>query len=185
MAVYRNISLSFWTDSKVDESFTPEDKYFYLYLLTNPHTNLCGCYEISKRQMSIETGYNIETVTHLLERFEKVHGVIRYDYQTRELLVINWSKYNWTRSQKFLKAVNRDKEMIKNTSFRQYVDNLINGYGISNEKYPMDTTVSVSVSDTVTDTVSVSDTEREKKREKTRKVLEEAHNIWLETRGNK
>ena len=43
MAVFRTISNSFWTDSKVDDTFTPEDKYFYLYLLTNPHTNICGC----------------------------------------------------------------------------------------------------------------------------------------------
>ena len=39
MATYRNIHLSFWTDSKVDEEFTPEDKYGYLWCLSNPHTN--------------------------------------------------------------------------------------------------------------------------------------------------
>ena len=58
MAFYRNISINFWTDSKIDDDFTPEDKYFYLYLLTNPHTNICGCYEISMKQMERETGYN-------------------------------------------------------------------------------------------------------------------------------
>ena len=46
MAIYRNVSMSFWTDSKVADDFTAEDRYFYLYLFTNPHTNLCGCYEI-------------------------------------------------------------------------------------------------------------------------------------------
>ena len=30
MAVYRTIHISFWTDTKVVDDFTPEDKYFYL-----------------------------------------------------------------------------------------------------------------------------------------------------------
>ena len=33
MAIYRNVSMNFWTDSKVDDEFTPEEKYFMLYLL--------------------------------------------------------------------------------------------------------------------------------------------------------
>ena len=31
MASYRNISMDFWTDSKVVDDFTPEDRYIYLY----------------------------------------------------------------------------------------------------------------------------------------------------------
>lgn len=27
MAIYRNVQLSFWTDNKVEDDFTPEDKY--------------------------------------------------------------------------------------------------------------------------------------------------------------
>ena len=56
MANYRNISMDFWQDSKVVDDFTPEDRYMYLYCMTNPHTNLCGCYEISVKQMANETG---------------------------------------------------------------------------------------------------------------------------------
>ena len=52
MASYRNISMDFWTDSKVVDDFTPEDRYIYLYCMTNPHTNLCGCYEVSIKQIA-------------------------------------------------------------------------------------------------------------------------------------
>lgn len=38
MARYRNVSTSFWEDNKVVDDFTPEDKYIYLYCMTNPHT---------------------------------------------------------------------------------------------------------------------------------------------------
>ena len=77
MAIYRTVHITFWTDPKVDDDFTPEDKYFYLYLLTNPHTTLCGCYEISMKQMVRETGYNEDTVKRLLKRMEYTHGVIQ------------------------------------------------------------------------------------------------------------
>ena len=62
MASYRNISMDFWTDSKVVDDFTPEDRYIYLYCMTNPHTNLCGCYEVSIKQIANETGYNNDSV---------------------------------------------------------------------------------------------------------------------------
>ncbi|WP_267909764.1 hypothetical protein [Staphylococcus haemolyticus] len=39
MAKYRHVQTSFWSDARVSEEMTPEDKYFYLYLMTNEHTN--------------------------------------------------------------------------------------------------------------------------------------------------
>ena len=95
MAIYRNVMMSFWTDRKVADEFTPEDRYFYLYLFTNPHTNLCGCYEISFKQTIAETGYSRDSIENLLKRFETVHNVIRYSAATGELLILNWYKYNW------------------------------------------------------------------------------------------
>ena len=94
MAIFRNVHVTFWTDAKVVDDFTPEDKYFYVYLITNPHTNLCGCYEISMKQMSDELGYNKETIEKLIDRFHKIHRVLDYDRQTKEMLLYNWSKYN-------------------------------------------------------------------------------------------
>ena len=52
MAKGRLISTNFWMDGKVEDDFTPEDKYAYLWCLTNPHTNLCGCYEVSIKPVS-------------------------------------------------------------------------------------------------------------------------------------
>lgn len=73
---YSNLSMSFWTDSKIDDDFTPEDKYFFLYLLSNPHTSVTGCYEISMKQMERETGYNTDTITRLIQRMQDVHKEI-------------------------------------------------------------------------------------------------------------
>ena len=71
MASYRNISMDFWTDSKVVDDFTPEDRYIYLYCMTNPHTNLFGCYEVSIKQIANETGYNNDSVERLLKRLDE------------------------------------------------------------------------------------------------------------------
>ena len=98
MAIYRSVNMSFWTDTKVVDTFTPEDKYFMLYCLTNSHTNILGCYEISVKQMANETGYSQDSVNNLLERFSKVHKIIEYDFKTKEILIRNWYKYNWSKS---------------------------------------------------------------------------------------
>ena len=154
MAIYRNIQMAFWTDSKVIDDFTPEDKFFYLYLLTNPHTNLCGAYEISVKQMSDETGYSRDTIEKLLKRFAEVHKVAYYSQDTKELLVINWHKYNWTASEKFRKPLLKEINSVKNNNFKNYLLDLFNGTDTVSIPYPYgsDTTV------TVTDTVTVSDT---------------------------
>ena len=149
MAIFRCVSPSFWSDPKVDDDFTPEDKYFYLYLLTNPHTTLSGCYELGKRQASRELGYNEETVDRLIYRMETVHNVIRYDKATKEILLLNWHKYNWSKSPKCLKGVEYSLQNIKSDAFRKYcADTLSIQY-----RYSIDTTVSVSVTEPITETV--------------------------------
>lgn len=164
MAIYRNISLSFWDDNKVVDDFTPEDRYFYLYLLTNPHTNLIGCYEVSLKQMSNETGYNVETVERLLDRMQNTHEVIMYSKGTKEILIKNWSKYNWTRSEKLLKNVENVANYVKNEGLKNEMQKIIKNYKKNKElpessgkiAYPMYTSVDTdtdSVSVTVSDTV--------------------------------
>lgn len=157
MAIYRNIQLSFWTDNKILDDFTPEDKYFYLYLLTNPHTNICGCYEISYKSMSDDTGYNKETIIRLLERFDKVHGVIKFSPSTKEVLILNWYKYNWSKSNKVLTGACNVAKYIKNESFKKYIFDTIesvrnNTLNIPYE-YPMETSVSDTDTDSASDTV--------------------------------
>ena len=127
MALYRNIQTSFWTDTKITDDFTPEDRYFYLYLFTNPHTNLCGCYEISLRQMANETGYNKDSIERLLDRFENIHKVIEFSDETKEILLINWHKYNWTKSKDFRKALYREIESVKNPHFKEILKELCEG----------------------------------------------------------
>lgn len=151
MAIYRTISMGFWTDTKIVDEFTPEDKYFMLYCLTNPYTNLCGCYEISIKQITRDTGYNEETIQKLLERFDNKYNIIKYSNSNKELYIRNWYKYNWTKSDKLDKPLLNEIKKIKTISFKQELCELYNKrdtvsipYG-----YPMDTSVSVSVNNNI------------------------------------
>lgn len=152
MAIYRNVSLSFWEDIKIVDDFTPEDRYFYLYLLTNPHTNLLGCYQVSFKQMINETGYNKDTIEKIIDRMVNIHNVIIFDSKTNEIFIKNWYKYNWTRSEKLLKKVEKLIEYIKSEELKKHLEKILNQYRVSiGYQYTMDTSVSVSVSDSVTD----------------------------------
>lgn len=150
MGNYRNITVNFWNDSKIDDCFTPEDKYFYLYLLTNPHTNISGCYEISNKQIERETGYNETTVKYLINRMHVYHGVIDYSEETKEVYIYNWYKYNWTTSPKVQQSCRYFADLIKNKSFKRDMELLIDRYFQKRKE---------AKEKTVTDTVTVTDTE--------------------------
>ena len=91
MAVKRIVSTEFWTDKKVVEQFTPEDKFFFLYLLTNPHTTQLGIYQLIPKIAAFETGYNSESIASLIERFQK-HNVIAISSSTGEIAVKHYLK---------------------------------------------------------------------------------------------
>lgn len=148
MASYRNIQMSFWTDAKVLEQFSANEKYMYLYLLTNPHTSLCGCYEISFMTTAVETGLKKPVVEKLIRSLIQ-KGVIDYSNDTNEVLILNWHKYNWTSSEKFRTSVEKVVRHVRCLKFQQYLNDLLkctDTVSIQYE-YPTDTSVSVSVSD--------------------------------------
>ena len=148
MAIYRNVSLTFWEDIKIVDNFTPEDRYFYLYLLTNPHTNLLGCYQLSFKQMINESGYSKNKVEKLIDKMENVHKVVKFDENTNEIYIKNWHKYNWTKSDKLLKCVEKEIPTIKSEKLKEEMLKKFKKYTVSiGYIYGMHTTTAVSVTD--------------------------------------
>lgn len=93
MGIKRIVDTSFWTDGKVDE-FSPEDKYFMLYLLTNPFSTQLGIYGISIKQVAFQLGYSMDTVRVLLDRFENKYGIIIYSKETSEIAIKNFLRHS-------------------------------------------------------------------------------------------
>lgn len=143
MAKYRQVHVEYWQDGFVLD-LTPEEKYFYLYLMTNSKTTQCGIYELPKRIIETETGYNRETVEKLLKRFVD-YGKILYDESTREVMILNWLKYNRIASPKVISCIQNEISQVKSEEFKnrfistskqlQYgIDTLSIDYGEEEEK---------------------------------------------------
>ena len=142
LALYRQIFIEFWKDPKVTEEMSAEDRYALLYLLTNPHTTQIGIYQITKRQMAFDLGYSTESVGAILERFEKLLGIIRYNPETREIAIKNWGKYNLKRGGKpIMDCVRGELEKVKDKNLIEYVADSIPNETIKNEflRYVNDT----------------------------------------------
>lgn len=126
MARFRMVHTEFWNDPMVMEEMTPEDKYFFLYLLTNPNTTQIGIYEITKKQMAFDMGYSIETINSLLDRFLKHHKLIKYNSDTREVAIRNWGKYNLIRGGKpMLDCVSSELKEVKDSELVKYVSEAV------------------------------------------------------------
>lgn len=159
MAIYRTFYPNFWKDPKVVDTFTPEDKYFMLWAVTNDHVNITGCYEISLKQISDDMGYNKESVEHIIKRFNDIHKNILYDFDTKELLVLNFHKYNWTKSPKLDNQIRLGIESVKSSLFKGLLAEKFNERESVSDTlcipyaYGSNSTVTVTVTDSVTDTV--------------------------------
>ena len=142
MGIKRIVDTSFWTDGKVDE-FSPEDKYFMLYLLTNPFTTQLGIYEISIKQVAFQLGYSADAVNVLLDRFENKYGVIINSPETKEIAIKNFLRHSIVKGGApvrdcLIKEINRVKNRnliaqvfahIKdNEGLNETVKNLISDY---------------------------------------------------------
>ena len=125
-AVKRIVSTSFWTDPMVSDTYSCEDKYFMLYLLTNPHTTQLGIYPLPISQAANELGYSKENVKVLIDRFEKKYDTIRYSEETGELAIKNFLRHSIVKGGKpVFDCLVREEECIKNKSLVSYViDNL-------------------------------------------------------------
>lgn len=134
MAVYRQVQITFWQDEFV-LNLTPEEKFFYLYLMTNSKTTQCGIYELPKRVVEFETGYNAETVDKLLQRFTE-YGKILYCNENKEIILLNWIKYNGSNSPKVKRCVEKELKAVKTDAFVEKYISLSIEYGYSIDTQP-------------------------------------------------
>ena len=181
--------MSFWTDTKVVDDYTPEDRYFMVWALTNPYTNIIGCYEVSTKQIARDLGYdpNSNIVENLLKRFKEIHKTIDYDFDTKELMVVNWNKYNWSSSPKLDSPLYTAIESVKSDLFHDRLAAIYNNRDSVKEnedmvsipyRYGTDTTITntipitSSITNAISNTISKSISNKE--------LEEEFEIIWKE-----
>lgn len=136
MAIYRPVHISFWQDDFVIE-LTKEQRYFYLYLMTNSKTKQSGVYEIPKNLVCFETGCSMEEVDQLLDFFAKKNKII-YDESTKEILIVNWIKYNPCNSRNISNCVISEIKNLKSSKLKKnfliFFENFNKGIGREKNK---------------------------------------------------
>ncbi len=128
MAKYRTVHTSFWDDTKVIDEFTSDDKYLFLYILTNQKANQIGCYELPISQIMRDTRLSKSKIEKIFQKFEEKLQVIVYDYETKEVFIKNWHKYNWLNSVLTKKCIEKEYEMIKSDYLKELISPLYGAY---------------------------------------------------------
>lgn len=89
MAQNRYVSTYFWKDNYVVD-LDPIEKLLFIYLLTNPNTNIAGAYEINVRQIAFDTGIDKDMVLKIINRFEHDN---KLTYCKGYIIIRNWIKH--------------------------------------------------------------------------------------------
>lgn len=119
MGIKRIVDMGFWTDGKVD-GFSWEDKYFMLYLLTNPYSKQLGIYEISIKQAAFQMGCSVEVFNVLLDRFETKYGIIMVSRENEfacEVAILNYLRHSIVKGGKPVEdCLRKEMTLVKNRS---------------------------------------------------------------------
>lgn len=126
MEVFTKVERGYWQDEFILE-LTPEQKFFYLYLMTNNKVNTLGAYVFPLTMSTVELGYNKETVLKLLDHFAQV-GKIIWDETTKEVFLLNWPKRNWNRKTATLRALKKDFDALKSPVLREKISAMLSAF---------------------------------------------------------
>lgn len=146
MATYRQVYTSFWQDDFI-LTLSPTEKYFYLYLMTNSKTNICGIYELPRAIAVLETGLQLQKINELLKKFEYSYNKIACSKITNEICILNWKKYNENKSPFVKTAIDSALLLVKDRELIDYRDGVktVSTQCIDH----IDTRVSVSLEDSL------------------------------------
>ena len=78
MAKYRIINTKFWSDNYISD-LDPSEKLLFLYFISNPYTNICWIYEITLKQIALDTGFDKEMILRMLDRFKRDEKIFHFD----------------------------------------------------------------------------------------------------------
>lgn len=124
--VFTRVERGYWQDEFILE-LTPEQKFFYLYLMSNSKVNTLGAYVFPMTMSTLELGYNRDTVKKLLDHFVEA-GKIMYDETTNEVFLLNWPKRNWNKRTATLRALKKDVDALKSPVLREKISAMLSAF---------------------------------------------------------
>ena len=131
-SIKRIVDTGFWSDEKV-MNFSPEDKYFWLFLLTNEYTTQLGIYYLPIKKAALDLGYSVESVEVLLERFEHKYELIKYSKLTDEVAINNYLLYSIVKGGKpVYDCLIKEQSQVKDKRLLEHVYNHLSNKDINN-----------------------------------------------------
>jgi hypothetical protein len=115
MSMYKQIQEKFWQSDFVLE-LKPEERYFYMYLITNTMTTHCGVYKFNLKLAELETGLTPEVIEKHLSTFES-RGKIVISKTSKEIMIVNWFKHNFKSNKKTIASINKELKEVKDKEF--------------------------------------------------------------------
>jgi hypothetical protein len=134
VATQRYISTSFWDDPWI-RKLTRDDRYLYLYFLTNPLTNIAGVYQIGIDRIAFDTGFAEKEASDIIKRFEEAGKA--YYYHEEFMILPTWPKHQkWEKHSKINAGIKAcleklDPDLIsflKSIGYRYPMDSLSIAY---------------------------------------------------------
>lgn len=89
---YRAVDEAFWTDPKV-RSLTQQEKFLFLYFITNPHASFSGLYYLPIPTVIFETGL-LETAVREGINTLSVGSMVLHDEPNSLFWVVNMARFN-------------------------------------------------------------------------------------------
>ena len=110
---------TFWT-SPTFKDYSAKDKYLLFYLLSNPHSNFCGCYQIHPAQIAEETGLARDDILTGLQRLAEGNAIC-FSEMTNELLIGDGLRQSFISSPRMEKRLRKEIGRIRHPVFRIFV----------------------------------------------------------------
>ena len=126
MAKNRMINTKFWDDNYIT-TLDFKEKLIFLYLLTNPLTNISGVYEVSLNRIAFDTGIDSLSIQETLSKFSKSDKIYYIDGW---IFIRNFSKHQKAKSRKIQIGIKHSLSEIP-AKVKQKIDSLSIAFDIS------------------------------------------------------
>ena len=93
MRQYSKISPTIWRSKKFRKLESDDARLAYFYLITCPHSNSAGCFDLPLVYGGADLGWQTERFGKAIDRLSSV-GLIRFDGDENTVLIENWAKFN-------------------------------------------------------------------------------------------
>lgn len=127
MSKLRSVNTHFWNDNFIIDS-DPLEKLLFLYLLTNPNTNMLGIYEHHVKKIAFETGIDKDMVLKLFDRFTEAKKV---KYKDGHVILLNFLKNQSFNSNMQISAIRTWNDLplsVREDSFCEPIIKALEGF---------------------------------------------------------